>query len=259
MPTPEFLREIEALHVQGTPFCTVRIVDGAGSIPQVVGAKAIFTQDGLYSGTVGGGQLEAKCQEKAIELLSSATTDHYFQRWNLQKDVGMTCGGEAALYFEVYSPEAVWHIVVFGAGHVSQKLCRFLVELDCAVTCVDTRADWLEKLPNSPRLETVLVADYRDGVSRIGPGSYVILMTMGHHSDLPVLQQIEADRPELPYLGVIGSDVKSRLLKKELRDAGAAPQFIDRIVCPIGDGVGENTPPEIAVSVVSQLLKLRRA
>jgi len=259
MPTPEFLREIEALHLQGTPFCTVRIVDGVGSLPQAVGAKAIFTGDGLYSGTVGGGRLEAKCQEKAVELLSNASAEHDFQRWNLQRDIGMTCGGEVALYFEVYNPEAAWHIVIFGAGHVSQKLCRFLLELDCAVSCVDTRAEWLEKLPDSPRLDKVFVANYRDGVPRIEPGSYVVLMTMGHHSDVPVLKQIEKEHPPLPYLGVIGSDTKSKLLKKELRDAGASPGFVDRIVCPIGDGVGNNTPPEIAISVVSQLLKLRRA
>lgn len=258
MPIPEFLREIETLHGQGTPFCTVRIVDGAGSIPQAVGAKAIFTRDGLHCGTVGGGRLEAKCQEKAAELLSKAGAEHYFQRWNLQKDIGMTCGGEVALYFEVHSPEALWHIVIFGAGHVSQKLCRFLVEFDCAVVCVDTRADWLEKLPDSTRLDAVLVADYGDGVSRIGPHSYVILVTMGHHTDVPVLKRIEKDHPALPYLGVIGSDTKSRILKKQLRGAGASPHFIDPIHCPIGDGVGNNTPAEIALSVVSQVLELRR-
>ncbi len=259
MPIPQYLREIEALLIQGTPFCTVRIVDGVGSIPQAVGATAVFTRDGLHCGTVGGGQLEARAQEKAAELLREAGAEHAFQRWNLQRDIGMTCGGEVALYFEVHGPEAAWHIVIFGAGHVSQKLCRFLIEFDCAVVCVDTRAEWLEKLPDSPRLEAVLVTDYGDGVSRIGAHSHVILVTMGHHSDVPVLQRIEKDHPALPYLGVIGSDSKSRILKKQLREAGASPHFIDPIHCPIGDGVGNNTPPEIALSVVSQLLELRRA
>ena len=93
-----------------------------------------------------------------------------FERLNLRKDIGMTCGGEVALFFEVYHPDLVWHIVVFGAGHVGQKLCRFLAELDCRVTCVDTRADWLEKLPAGGRIETRHVAHYHDGVDQLSTG-----------------------------------------------------------------------------------------
>ena len=137
-----FLKGIEELRCDNVAFCVVTIVDGRGSLPQVIGAKAIFTKDGLEFGTGGGGSIEARCQEKAIALLQDdRTVDSHFQKWNLQKDVGMTCGGEVALYFEVYRPEQPWRIVIFGAGHVSQKLCRFLAELDCHVVCVDTTCD----------------------------------------------------------------------------------------------------------------------
>lgn len=256
----DFFREIGTLRDGNVPFCVVTIVDGRGSIPQIIGAKAIFTRDGLHAGTIGGGRIEVKCQEVASQLLQSdKPLRNRFVRWNIQKELGMTCGGEVALYFEVYRQEIEWNIVVFGAGHVSQKLCRFLIELDCHVLCVDPRAEWLGKLPREPRLETLHVKDYSEGIARIAPGATVILMTMGHGSDIPILKNIARENPPLSYLGLIGSASKWRTVRKELLEDGLAPEFVERIICPIGEEIGDNTPPEIAFSIVSQLLKLRRA
>jgi xanthine dehydrogenase accessory factor len=171
----------------------------------------------------------------------------------------MTCGGELALFFEVQRQELAWNIVVFGAGHVAQTLCRFLVELDCRVVCVDTRADWLERLPRNDKLEACRVGNYCDGIERIVPGSDVILMTMGHGSDMPILKAIEKGNLAIAHLGVIGSDAKSGILRKQLAADDLPREFIDRIVCPLGDKLGNNTPAEIAVGIVSQLLRLRNA
>ncbi len=254
------IREMERLQQEGTPFCVVTIVDGRGSIPQIVGARAVFTKEGLAYGTVGGGSLEVMCQEKSRELLGGGkTVKSDFQRCNLQRDLGMTCGGEVALYFEVHRPELDWNIVIFGAGHVAQVLCRFLLELDCRVVCVDTRAEWLDRLPRNAKLETRLVADYREGIDGVAPGADVILMTMGHRSDVPILKEIEKRKLDVAHLGLIGSDAKSRIVRKQLGDDGLPGTFIDKIICPMGEKFGNNTPPEIAVDIVSQLLKRRRA
>lgn len=253
-------RKVEELQYERVPFCIVTIVNGRGSVPQEIGAKAIFTKEGLLLGTVGGGAIEAKCQEKAIELLEhdKAVRSH-FQILNSTKDLGMTCSGEVALYFEVYRPELNWNIVIFGAGHISQKLCRFLMELDSHVICVDTREEWLNKLPRSDKLESYHVKDYRDGIKKVTQNSFVILVTMGHSSDVAILKDIEAEKLKISYLGVVGSDSKSRILKRQLSQDGLSREFIDSIVCPIGDKIGNNTPPEIAISVISQLLRLRDA
>jgi len=258
-----FIRHIESLQHGGIPFCVATIVDARGSIPQIVGARAIFTSKGLAHGTVGGGTLEAACQKKALELLEAdkvagakALSTH-FQRYNLQKDLGMTCGGELAMFYEVHRQDLAWNIMIFGAGHVAQTLCRFLVELDCRVVCVDTRAEWLERLPRNDRLEACHVGDYRDGIDRIAPGADVILMTMGHGSDMPILKAIEKKKIAIAHLGVIGSDAKSGIVRRQLAADGLPSEFIDSIVCPLGDKVGNNTPAEVAVGIVSQLLRLR--
>ncbi|MCC6611797.1 MAG: xanthine dehydrogenase accessory protein XdhC [Burkholderiales bacterium] len=256
----DLLREIERLRQEGTAFCLATIVDARGSIPQVVGAAAIFTRAGLAHGTVGGGRLEAMCEERARALLaddSAARTR--FERVNLQRDLGMTCGGEVALYFEANRRLLDWNIAVFGAGHVAQTLCRFLVELDCRVVCIDTREEWLDRLPRSAKLEAVKVADYTAGIDRIAPGADVLLMTMGHSADLPILKAIAARELDIAHLGLIGSDAKSSIVRRQLTEASVRKAFIDRIVCPVGEKLGDNTPAEIAVGIVSQLLKLRQA
>ncbi len=255
-----FLRQVERLQNEGVPFCVATVVDARGSIPQIVGARAVFTAEGLAHGTVGGGTLEAICQTRAGELLQqSDAVSNLFQRYNLQRDLGMTCGGEVALYFEVHRSELHWNIVLFGAGHVAQTLCRFLVELDCRVVCVDTRAEWLERLPRSDKLEACRVADYCDGIERIVPGADVILMTTGHRTDLPILKEIEKRKLRMAHLGVIGSDAKSAIMRRELARDGLPGAFIDSIVCPLGEKLGNNTPAEIAVGIVSRLLRLRHA
>ncbi len=255
-----FIRQIECLQHEGIPFCVATIVDARGSIPQIIGARAIFTAKGLAHGTVGGGALEATCQKKALDLLAGdKTVSTHFQRYNLRNDLGMTCGGELALYYEVQGQELAWNIVIFGAGHVAQKLCRFLVELDCQAVCVDTRAEWLERLPRNDKLQACRVGNYCDGVERIVPGADVILMTTGHGADMPVLKAIEKRKMAIAHLGVIGSDAKSAIVRKQLAADGLPRQFIDRIICPLGDKIGNNTPAEIALGIASQLLRLRNA
>lgn len=252
------LDEIERLQRQAIAFCVVTIVDARGSIPQVVGATAVFTGEGLVHGTVGGGTLEVSCQEKAHQLLQGKEKTR-FERCNLQKDLGMTCGGEVALYFEVHRRELDWNIAVFGAGHVAQALCRVLAELDCRVRCFDTRPEWLERLPRSPKLEACAVGRFSDGIERIVPGADVLLMTMGHSSDLPILKALSERTPAMGLLGLLGSDSKAAIVRRQLREQGVSPEFIGRIVCPLGEKFGDNTPGEIAVSAVSQLLKHRHA
>jgi xanthine dehydrogenase accessory factor len=257
---PALLEEINRLQRQGLAFCVVTIVDGRGSIPQVVGARAIFTGDGLVHGTVGGGTLEAVCQAKALKLLQEVDgAKTRFERCNLQKDLGMTCGGEVALYYELHRPGLHWNIAIFGAGHVAQALCRVVVELECRVRCFDTRREWLERLPRSHKLEACAVDQFSDGIERIVPGADVLLMTMGHSSDVPILRALAERGPAIAQLGLLGSDSKAAIVRRQLAQDGVPRDFIDRILCPLGEKFGNNTPPEIAISIVSQLLKLRHA
>lgn len=252
-----FYQHLHDLLEAGTPFVAVTVVEAVGSVPQDQGAKMLVTAEGRYEGTVGGGRVEHKAIEEARRMLQSHEPFQpaRFVDWNLKRDVGMTCGGSLKLYFEAFNIEA-WQIVIFGAGHVANALTRLLAQLDCRVTCYDARQEWLGKLPESPRIVRRLEPDLPGVVSELPEHAFVLLMTMGHTTDGPILAEILRTRT-FPYLGVIGSRAKAMRLKKDLREAGLPPEAEDAFYCPIGLPIGSNHPAEIAVSIVAQLLQER--
>lgn len=254
----ELLKEAIRLQNESIPFCIVTVADARGSIPQEIGAKAIVGQDGLLYGTIGGGKIEVRACDKSRDLLAPASDRKtVLERVNLNKDVGMTCAGEMTLLYEVIRPDFEWHIAIFGAGHVAQKLCRLLSELDCRITCFDTRRAWLDRLPEHGRLQRRQVSEFADGVELIGPDTFVVVMTMGHATDLPVLRAIWEKKRRTAFIGTLGSDSKAAIMRRELKEAGLPDDFIRSINCPMGEKFGNNTPPEIAVSVLAQLLRVR--
>jgi xanthine dehydrogenase accessory factor len=249
------LNDLVAAHV---PFVSVTVVDTLGSTPQDRGAKMLVTSEGRVFGTVGGGKVEVRAIAEAQTLLTDGTQPQTkFVQWSLEKDIGMTCGGIVRVYFEAFNVTR-WNIVVFGAGHVANAVVDLLLRLDCRITCIDPRQEWLDRLPSSPKLTKVLAPDMPAEVAKIPEGSFVLLMTMGHTTDRPILIEILRTRT-FPYLGAIGSNSKAKRLKQDVRDAGLPEELTKAFLCPVGLDIGSNHPQEIAVSVVAQMLGMRDA
>ncbi len=262
----EFHDRLSERWQQGSPFVIVTVVDCHGSVPTEVGSKMVVDSQGLCFGTVGGGRLEHQAIEVSLALLQPSDPDAMhgpltqFVDWSLKADVGMTCGGRVKLFFERCHSSS-WSIVIFGAGHVTQSLARLLSTLNCRVTCIDPREDWLAKLPTP--VHRVVAPDPVQQVAKLTPQDFVLCMTKGHHSDLPILRAIFDQRRRLPFLGVIGSQAKAAVLRKELVASGLDPAEL-AFHCPVGLVVGDsplgnNDPGEIAVSIVAQLLVMRDA
>ncbi|MAI34921.1 MAG: hypothetical protein CMM07_25045 [Rhodopirellula sp.] len=249
-------RKLNKLIELDTPFVTVTLLDIRGSAPQINGAKALITASGLEWGTVGGGKIEATAIEFAQEALRTHRgTTCELVTWNLQTDIGMTCGGEVKLFFEIHN-KGEWNIAVFGAGHVAQVLIPMLVKLHCRVTCIDSRHEWISKLADHPKLTKVTQSDPSSHVTQFPPNTFFVLISKGHATDLPVLAEILSTR-EAPYIGVIGSDQKAKVLKRELTAAGISTEKQQGFVCPIGLPIGNNTPAEISFSIIAQLIQRR--
>ena len=250
-----FFDTLNDLMAAETPLVSVTVVDTVGSVPQDRGAKMIVTAEGLRFGTVGGGKVETKAIGEAQQMLRGEIAENTrFVQWNLAKDVGMTCGGIVKLYFEAHNARR-WRIVVFGAGHVANALLTLLVHFDCHITCIDPRTEWLSRLPQSPKLTTIESSDMPSLVKTLPADAFVILMTMGHTTDKPILLEILRSR-EFPYVGVIGSDAKANILKRDIAEAGLL-DAAQKWVCPIGIDIGSNHPYEIALSVIAQLIQRR--
>jgi xanthine dehydrogenase accessory factor len=255
-PVNTFFEALNELAASNTPFVAVTVVDTAGSTPQDRGSKMLVTAAGRAHGTVGGGKIEARCIEEAKQLLADANAPKTrFYNWSLNKDIGMTCGGVVRVYFEAFNVTR-WNIVVFGAGHVAQALVELLLKLDCRVTCIDPRKEWLDRLAASPKLTKVESNDMPSQVANIPDGSFVVLMSMGHTTDKPILLEILRTRT-FPYVGVIGSNAKAKRLRQDIAEAGLPEEKQKAFYCPIGLSIGSDSPQEIAVSVAAQLLQER--
>jgi xanthine dehydrogenase accessory factor len=246
----EFCAQFLKYQSEQTSMVIVTMVDYKGSAPQDPGARMIVGEKGLLFGTVGGGKIEKKCLDVAAEQFASTKrVTPFSQTWNLQRDIGMSCGGEVTMFFEVHHPREAWNVAVFGAGHVSQELTRLLVKLDCQLTVIDSRQEWLDKLPpTNSRFKSIRTDDLAGVLKTLPPKTFVALMTMGHSHDLPILK-VALSEHDFPFVGVIGSKAKRNRLEAELGKTN--------FHCPLGEDFGSNAPVEIALSMVAQLLKER--
>jgi len=251
--TSEILQTMLQLEESGESFVCVTLAEARGSVPQEPGAKMLVTGSGAVCGTVGGGRVEEAAIQRARALLAAPPgISCELVEWNLQKDIGMTCGGVVTCFFEAFRPRS-WNIVIFGAGHVARELTRVLSNLHCRITVFDTRPALLAQLPITPRLQTRLVEPLENAASEVPEGAFVAVMTQGHRTDKPILERLLKTR-SFPYLGVIGSASKAAVLRRELREAGiAGPSFR----CPIGLPLGKDTPEEIAISIAAEMLQVR--
>jgi xanthine dehydrogenase accessory factor len=259
MDDASYYNQVNKLITEQTPFVSVILVDATGSVPQDAGTKMLVTASGLHFGTVGGGKVEKKAIDEALSiLLNSRSKSTHFVNWSLSRDVGMTCGGQVKLYFETHNHNT-WNIVVFGAGHIANALMDLLVKLECRILCIDPRQEWLDKISTSPKLTKVLELDMPSQVSKLPDDAFVLLMTMGHSTDKPILLEIFRRNRQFPYLGVIGSDAKAARLEKDIEEAGLPASLRDTFFCPMGLTLGSNHPQEIAISIVAQLIQQRDA
>jgi xanthine dehydrogenase accessory factor len=248
--------QLVGLENEGVPFVLVTLVDALGSTPQDAAAKMLVTAAGLYSGTVGGGKVEAAALKMAADILSKGDGKPRFVSWTLKGDVGMTCGGSVKFYFEPHFGAGAWSIAIIGAGHVAQALVPVLVPLPCRITVVDSRREWLERLPRSQNLTQIHSESPESIVPTLPDDAYLLVMTMGHVTDRPVLRRALTER-NFPFIGVIGSDAKASMLRAELTSDGLSPEKAAGFHCPIGLDFGSNHPHEIAISIAAQLLSER--
>ncbi len=251
--TAKIFQAMRRFDEAGEAFVSVTLAAAKGSVPQETGAKMLVTENGRACGTIGGGRVEEAAIKRARALLvTKPEAPCELIEWNLQKDIGMTCGGVVTFFFEVFRP-AAWNIAIFGAGHVSQALVRILSSLSCRIAVFDTRPEMLSALPEAPNVRLRLIEPLENAVDEIPEGAFVAVMTQGHRTDKPVLERILKTR-SFPYLGVIGSASKAAVLRRELREADIAePTFR----CPIGLPFGKDTPEEIAISIAAEMLQVR--
>jgi xanthine dehydrogenase accessory factor len=230
--------------------CTV--VAAGGSTPRSVGARMIVYPDGCSRGTIGGGALEAEVVRRSasgVRLPEVVSLD-------LERDLGMACGGRVSVLLEPLG--AAPEVVLFGAGHVAHELAPLVARVGFRLAVVDDVAarNTAGRFPAARlRIHSFDPADWSE--LRLDRQAYAVIVTRDHERDLAVLRAL-AGR-ELGYVGLIGSRRKAQAVRAALRDEGVDEAWLQRLHVPVGLDIGAETPAEIAVSIVAQLVRVRRS
>ena len=237
------------------------VVRSSGSTPRTSGAKMLFRADGSAVGTIGGGAFEAMVSENARELLAGSGAPSLLRRYTFTEKggdaLGMACGGTAEVFLERLGQDA--RLVIFGAGHVGLALARLAATVGFRTELVDDRVDACDKAREAG-LGRVYHCDdnYEKGLPELDPNCYVAVITRCHRTDRLALRQVV--RRPFRYVGLIGSRRKKKVIFDELREEDiATEEMLEKIRCPIGLPLGGETPEEIAVSIVAELLQVRHS
>ncbi len=147
-------------------------------------------------------------------------------------------------------------LLIVGAGHVGQAVARLAAETDFDVWVIDDRTQYANP-ERFPRAQEIIVGPIEQVLSKleVTPHTYALIVTRGHGHDQEALYHLAAT--PAPYVGLIGSKRKIKLIFENLRDAGIAAEDLARVTAPVGMDIGSQTVPEIAVSIVAELIARR--
>ena len=233
--------------------CTV--IKSEGSTPRHVGSKMLVQPDGKFIGTVGGGELESRVIKAAIESIASgkSQTLEYTMADPSRGDPGV-CGGTVEVFVEPILSTAM--IVVIGAGHVGKAVAHLAKWLGFRVAVSDDRAEFCnpETVPNADAYYPVPMAELVNQL-KVTKQTYLVITSRGSSVDaagMPSLLNSEA-----AYIGVIGSKRRWLTTVKALKEKGITEEKIAKVHSPMGLELHAETPEEIAVSIMAEILMLR--
>jgi xanthine dehydrogenase accessory factor len=242
---------------RGEEAALVTIVSANGSTPQRVGAKMLVFPDGRTVGTIGGGCYENDAFWKAKEAMQKRKPQlvKYDLNDDFAQENGLVCGGQMQVYIEPL--EGTPRLYVIGAGHVGYHLARLAHTVGFRTHVLDDRQKFANR-ERFPEAEEVIVDTIPEWLHKadLPASAYVVIVTRGHTHDLDALRALAAR--DLRYLGLIGSKAKVKRIYDVLLDEGMPLECLQRVNAPIGLDIGAVSPEEIAVSILAELIAVRR-
>ena len=249
--------EIVRLRRLGQKCALATIVNVKGSIPSYESAKLLVREDGSMMGTVGGGCVEAEVWNAAREVLDTEKPKNlsFSLGQDAAYDEGLICGGQLSIFVEPVIPQP--QAFIFGGGHVSKSISKVATIAGFATSIIDNREAFANP-DRFPEAEATYAEEYEDVFPKlpITSSSYLIIVTRGHRDDMRVLRW--AISTPARYIAMIGSKRKTISVIHELEREGFPRDAFERIFAPMGFEIGAESPEEIAVSVVAEMIAARR-
>jgi len=246
------LAELEEKGEAGV-LCT--IIRSRGSTPRHSGSKMLVYSDGHFIGTVGGGEIENRVIAEALQsLVDGHPKILSYNMVNPQEGDPGVCGGTVEVYLEPILPQS--SLLIIGGGHVGKAVAHLAKWLNFRVLVSDDRPEFCtpELNPDADAFFPVTMADLPTQL-QITPQTYIVLTTRGVSIDVPGLPAL-LDSPAA-YIGIIGSKRRWMTTRKTLLEAGIPEAKLNCVVSPIGLELNAETPEEIAVSIMAEIIMLR--
>jgi len=254
----EILKEAFERIDKGEIIALVTIVETKGSTPRELGAKMVVGKDGLIAGTIGGGITEARVIEEAKQAFKEGKgklLDYHLTKEQAALDEGAICGGDMKVFIDVLQPKE--EVLIFGAGHIAVCVSKLAKMVGFKVTVIDSRKEFASQ-DKFPEADKIIIESIDKALQhiKITPSTYIIIVTRGHLQDQEVLASvIESDAA---YIGMVGSRKKNATVFQHLEEQGISAQELKKVHAPIGMDIGAQTPEEIAVSIMAEIIQVRR-
>lgn len=246
--------EAAKLEEKGIAFAIATIISAKGSTPRNT-AKMIIKHDQSIIGTIGGGPVELQVIKDAVTAIGENQSKvlEYKLNHEVEGGIEMLCGGSIEVCIEVVAPKP--HIIMIGAGHVGLAISKLAELLDYQLTVIDDREEFAnrERFPKAIQISCDL--DIREAISKvqIDPNAYVLIATAD--KDPQALRKVIYS--DAAYIGMIGSKRKTKFLLEKFEKEGVPSERLNRIYSPVGLDIGSETPEEIAVSIMAEIMKVR--
>ena len=252
----DLFQRIAELNRNGVPFALATVVKAEDSTPRSTGARMIVHTDGSTEGTVGGGALEKKVSDDALQFLhegKSEAVEYDLGKGQVGIQTGMICGGRVQVLIETFQIDM--KLFIFGAGHVGKKLAELARTVGISYWVIDNREEYASD-DIFPGASGVIHAEFEESFSKlpIDEKSYLVIVTYGHQYDGTCLQG--ALKTEARYIGMIGSRRKVKILLDAAAQKGMDVDD-DRIYAPVGLQLGDSSPEEIGISILAEILKIK--
>lgn len=253
----DIYRKLNEASQDGLPVCLCVVIETKGAVPRHAGCKMLVYPDGRTYGSVGGGQVENETVDAALRALKTGQPEilRYTLDPNHPTAVGV-CGGDVTVYIEPQSVRPV--LLILGAGHVGRSVAKFGQMLDFRVIVSDDRADLCTSahIPGEVEFLPIPMEEIPAHLE-INEQIYIIGVTRGSDVDVAGLPAILEYTPA--YIGLIGSLKRWGTTKRSLLDKGVAKDKIDLIKSPIGIDIEAETPDEIAISILAEVIQARNS
>ena len=259
MNDPRLVAQLQELLKKGKPVALCTIIEKTGSSPRGEGAKMLVDSDGNTYGTVGGGGMERRLIGEALKSLAEGKPRTIAFALGVEPREGAIpiesrCGGEVKIFMDILKPDP--RLIVIGSGHIGMPLAHLAHEAGFETIVVDDAPTTTrERFPHAAEIHSGPFEEEIEGLETT-PADYVAIVHGESWYELVSLRGLLPRKPA--YVGLLGSESKAEKISERLVSDGLSAEDMARISSPIGIEIGAETPEEIAVSIVAELIKVRR-